>query len=93
MSRICPQCGAEITADANAAAMADPEVASLPLISVSVQAVKRAYDTQPPYFVQAVPSCYVQTVIDVASAATDGEMPPADGAKQMIEELNACLKG
>ncbi len=79
--------------NANAAAMADPEVASLPLISVSVEAVKDAFDTQPPYFVQPVPSCYTSTVIDFASAAADGEMSAEEGAAEMIAELNACLQG
>ena len=37
--------------NANAAAMADPEVAALPLIARSVEAVKYAMDVQPPYFV------------------------------------------
>ncbi|MFV0336395.1 MAG: extracellular solute-binding protein [Tropicimonas sp.] len=78
--------------NANAAAMADPEVADLPLIAISVEAAQHAYDTMPPYFVQPVPSCYSSTVIDYASAAADGEMSPEEAAAEMIDELNACLQ-
>ena len=77
--------------NANAAAMADPAVAKLPLIARSVESVKYALDTTPPYFVQTVPNCYLSTVIDYASATADGEFTPEEGAEEMIEELNDCL--
>ncbi|MFP5076084.1 extracellular solute-binding protein [Rhizobium sp. YIM 134829] len=77
--------------NANAAAMADPEVAKLPLIEASVRAAHGATDVAAPYFQGTVPSCYNSTVIDHASAVADGDDTPADGAKQLIEDLNACL--
>ncbi|MDB5587160.1 MAG: carbohydrate transporter substrate-binding protein family [Devosia sp.] len=77
--------------NANAAAMADPEVSALPLIRVSVEAAHGAMDLAAPYFVDTMPSCYNSTVIDYASATTDGEYTPAEGAKEMIAELNGCL--
>lgn len=79
--------------NANAAAMADPEVAALPLIATSVEAVKHAIDVQPPYFVEAVPSCYLSIVVDYASATADGEYEPEEGAEEMVAELNDCLAG
>lgn len=79
--------------NANAAAMADPDVAALPLITRSVEAVKYAIDVQPPYFVGAVPACYPSTVTDVAQATADGDYTPEEGAKEMIEQLNECLAG
>ena len=78
--------------NANAAAMADPQVADQPLIARSVEAVKYAFETMPPYFVQPVPNCYRATVIDFASATADGEMSPDEGAKEMVDELNNCLQ-
>lgn len=78
--------------NANAAAMADPEVADLPLIAVSVESAKYALDTKPPYFIGAVPNCYSSIVIDYASAAADGDMEPAEAAEEMIAELNECLQ-
>lgn len=77
--------------NANAAAMADPAVASLPLIRLSVDAAAGAMDVAAPYFVEPVPSCYNSTVIDYASATADGDHSPAEGAAEMIEELNDCL--
>ncbi|MET3925742.1 ABC transporter substrate-binding protein [Devosia sp. 2618] len=77
--------------NANAAAMADPEVSALPLIKVSVEAAHGAMNLAAPYFVDSVPSCYNSTVIDYASATSDGEYTPAEGAKEMIAELNDCL--
>ena len=77
--------------NANAAAMADPDVSALPLIKVSVDAAHGAMDVAAPYFIDSVPSCYNATVIDFAAATADGEYTPEDGAKAMIEELNACL--
>lgn len=76
---------------ANAAAMADPEVAALPLIDVSVKAVNGAMDAAAPYFVKPVPSCYRSTVIDYTTAAADGEYTPEESASKMIAELNDCL--
>jgi multiple sugar transport system substrate-binding protein len=77
--------------NANAAAMADPEVAALPLIKVSVDAAHGAMDVAAPYFVDSVPSCYNSIVIDYASATADGEYTPEEGATEMIAELNDCL--
>lgn len=77
--------------NANAAAMADPEVAALPLIKVSVAAAHGAMDLAAPYFVDAVPSCYNSTVIDYAAATADGDHTPEEGAAEMIAELNDCL--
>ncbi|RWR25917.1 extracellular solute-binding protein [Sinirhodobacter populi] len=77
--------------NANAAAMAEPDVASQPLIKASIAAAAGAMDVQPPYFQDSVPSCYNSTVIDIVSATADGEFTPEDGAKEMIGELNDCL--
>ena len=59
--------------NANAAAMADPEVTALPLIAKSVEAVKYAMDVMPPYFKGAVPNCYRSIMTDTAAAVADGE--------------------
>lgn len=77
--------------NANAAAMADPEVTALPLIVKSVEAVKYAMDVMPPYFVGAVPNCYRSIMTDMASAAADGEYTAEEGAEELIAELNDCL--
>ncbi|MCX5512958.1 sugar ABC transporter substrate-binding protein [Kaistia algarum] len=77
--------------NANAAAMADPEVSALPLIKVSVEAAHGAMDVAAPYFIGSVPSCYNSTVTDVAAATADGEYTPEAGAKEMIAQLNDCL--
>ena len=77
--------------NANAAAMADPEVAALPLIEVSVAAAHGAMDTAAPYFVDSVPSCYNATVVDYVAAVADGEFTPEEGANELVAELNDCL--
>lgn len=77
--------------NANAAAMAEPEVAALPLIKMSVAAAHGAMDLAAPYFVGSVPNCYNSTVIDIASATADGKNTPEQGAKEMISQLNDCL--
>ncbi|GHC78089.1 ABC transporter substrate-binding protein [Limoniibacter endophyticus] len=77
--------------NSNSAAMTDPEVNALPLIAKSVEAVKNTLDVQPPYFVGSVPNCYLSTVVDYAAATADGEYTPAEGAEEMISELNECL--
>lgn len=77
--------------NANAAAMADPEVSALPLIKVSVDAAHGAMDVGAPYFVDSVPNCYKSIVTDIASATADGKYATADGAAEMISELNDCL--
>lgn len=75
----------------NAAAMADPEVTSLPLVAKSVEAVKYALEVQPPYFVGAYPNCYKSIVTDNAAAVADGDMTPHEGAKDLVEQLNDCI--
>jgi len=75
----------------NAAAMADPEVTSLPLVARSVEAVKYALEVQPPYFVGAYPNCYKSIVTDNAAAVADGDMTPDEGAKDLVEQLNECI--
>lgn len=77
--------------NANAAAMAEPAVAKLPLIATSVEAVKYAVDVMPPYFVGAYPNCYRSIVTDNAAAVADGNMTPDEGAEELISELNDCL--
>jgi multiple sugar transport system substrate-binding protein len=77
--------------NANAAAMADPETAKLPLIAKSVEAVKYAMDVQPPYFVGAYPNCYKSIVTDNAAAVADGDMTPEEGALDVIAQLNDCI--
>jgi multiple sugar transport system substrate-binding protein len=79
--------------NANAAAMADPEVAKLPLIARSVEAVKYGLDVQPPYFVGAYPNCYNQIVTDNAAAVADGNATPAEGAALLVKELDDCIAG
>ncbi len=79
--------------NANAAAMADPEVTSLPLIAKSVEAVKYALEVQPPYFVGAYPNCYKSIVTDNAAEVADGGMTPQEGAKELVAELNDCIAG
>lgn len=77
--------------NSNDAAMADPEVAALPLIAQSAAAVAGAMDVNPPYLIHPVPTCYQSTVVDYVSATADGEFTPEEGATEMIAELNACL--
>jgi multiple sugar transport system substrate-binding protein len=77
--------------NANAAAMAEPEVTALPLIVKSVEAVKYAMDVLPPYFGGAVPNCYRSNMTDMASAVADGEYTAEKGAEQLIADLNDCL--
>ena len=77
--------------NANAAAMAEPEVTALPLISKSVEAVKYAMDVMPPYFKGSVPNCYRSIMTDTAAAVADGEYTAEKGAEELIAELNECL--
>jgi multiple sugar transport system substrate-binding protein len=77
--------------NANAAAMAEPDVAALPLIKMSVDAAHGAMDVAAPYFVGSVPNCHNSIVIDMASATADGKNTPEQGAKEMISRLNDCL--
>lgn len=77
--------------NANAAAMADPEIDALPLVKTSVEAVRYAMDVQPPYFVKPIPNCYRQAITDMASAVADEEYTPDEGAEELINELNECL--
>ena len=77
--------------NSNAAAMSEPDVAALPLIATSVEAVKYAMDVQPPYLIKAVPACYPSTVVEFVSATADGDYTPEEGAAEMIAELNDCL--
>lgn len=77
--------------NANAAAMSDPSIAELPLITMTKNAVEHAIDGMPPYFVGAYPNCYSAVLTDNAAAAADGDVTPEEGAKQLVEELNECL--
>lgn len=77
--------------NANAAAMAEPEVTALPLIAKSVEAVKYAMDVMPPYFKGSVPNCYRSIMTDTAAAVADGEYTAEKGAEELIAELNECL--
>lgn len=77
--------------NANAAAMSDPEVSSLPLIAKSIESVKYALEVQPPYFVGAYPNCYKSIVTDNAAAVADGGMTPEEGAKDLVAQLNDCI--
>jgi len=79
--------------NANAAAMADPDVAKLPLIAKSVEAVQYGLDVQPPYFVGAYPSCYNAIVTDNAAAVADGGTTPEEGAKALVKDLDDCIAG
>lgn len=77
--------------NSNLAAMAEPDVTALPLIAKSVEAVDGAMDVNPPYLIHPVPACYPSTIVDVVSAASDGEFTPEAGAQELVAELNACL--
>jgi multiple sugar transport system substrate-binding protein len=77
--------------NANAAAMAEPDVAALPLIKKSVEAAHGAMDVAAPYFVDSVPNCYNAAVIDTAATTADGKNTPEKGAKSLITQLNECL--
>lgn len=79
--------------NSNDAAMAEADVAALPLIAQSVAAVAATMDVNPPYLIHPVPACYASTVVDYVSATADGEYTPEEGAAAMIEELNACIAG
>ncbi|RAZ82793.1 ABC transporter substrate-binding protein [Cereibacter johrii] len=79
--------------NSNAAAMAEADVAALPLVARSVEAVEATMDVSPPYLIQPVPACYQSTVVDYVSATADGEFTPEEGAEEMIAELNDCLAG
>jgi multiple sugar transport system substrate-binding protein len=79
--------------NASAAAMADPSLAGDPLIAITNKAAVNAIDGMPPYFVGAYPNCYRSTLIDNAQAAADGSITPADGAKELVDQLNECLAG
>ncbi|MET3581367.1 multiple sugar transport system substrate-binding protein [Mesorhizobium robiniae] len=79
--------------NASAAAMADPSVASDPLIAITNKAAAKAIDGMPPYFKGAYPNCYRSILTDNAQAVADGGVTPQDGAKELVEELNECLAG
>ncbi|MGN7870678.1 extracellular solute-binding protein [Paracoccus sp. 22332] len=79
--------------NSNDAAMAEPEVAALPLVAKSVEAVAATMDVSPPYLIQPVPACYSSIVVDYVSATADGDFTPAEGAEEMIAELNDCVAG
>jgi len=77
--------------NANSAAMAEPDVAALPLIKKSVEAAHGAMDVAAPYFVDSVPNCYNAAVIDAAATTADRKNTPEQGAKGLISQLNDCL--
>jgi len=77
--------------NANAAAMSDPTVMSLSLMKMTKDAVDHAHFNMPPYFVDSFPNCYHQLLTDKAAAVADGNMSPEDGAKDLVQSLNACL--
>ncbi|MET2830379.1 ABC transporter substrate-binding protein [Mesorhizobium shangrilense] len=79
--------------NASAAAMADPSVASDPLIAITNKAASHAIDGMPPYFVGSYPNCYRSILTDNAQQVADGGISPKDGAKQLVEQLNECLAG
>jgi multiple sugar transport system substrate-binding protein len=47
----------------------------------------------PPYFVGAYPNCYRSILIDNAQSAADGGITPADGARELVSQLDECLAG
>ncbi len=77
--------------NANAAAMA--EAASLPLVKITEDAAKDALFNMPPYFVGAYPNCYRQILTDNAAEVVDNNVDAAEGAKSLVDQLNACLAG
>lgn len=79
--------------NSNDAAMAEPGISDLPLIAVSVEAVAATMDVNPPYLIQPVPACYSSIVVDYVSATADGDFTPAEGAEEMVAELNDCIAG
>jgi len=79
--------------NASAAAMADPSVAGDPLIAITNKAADNAIDGMPPYFVGSYPNCYRSILGNNAQAVADGTIPPAQGATELVTELNDCLAG
>lgn len=79
--------------NASAAAMADPSIAGDPLIAITNKAADNAIDGMPPYFVGSYPNCYRSILGNNAQAVADGTILPAQGATELVAELNDCLAG
>ena len=77
--------------NSNQAALADPSVASHPLLAITNKAAKNALFNKPPFFAGVYPSSYWSAITDNASAIADGDATPEKGAKELVDELNEIL--
>jgi multiple sugar transport system substrate-binding protein len=77
--------------NSNQAALADPSVASHPLLAITNKAAKNALFNKPPFFSGVYPSSYWSAITDNASAIADGDTTPEKGAKELVDELNEIL--
>jgi multiple sugar transport system substrate-binding protein len=71
--------------------LADPSVASHPLLAITNKAAKNALFNKPPFFSGVYPSSYWSAITDNASAIADGNTTPEKGAKELVDELNEIL--
>lgn len=78
--------------NSNDEVMADPSVASHPLLAITNEAVSHSLFNKPPFFVAAYPSDYWQAMVDNSNAVIDGDMSAVEAAAETIEALNAILE-
>jgi multiple sugar transport system substrate-binding protein len=75
----------------NDAALADPAVASHPLLKITNEAAAGAIFNRPPFFQGAYPEDYWSVLLDGLAAIVEGDETPEEGAAAIVEELNAVI--
>jgi multiple sugar transport system substrate-binding protein len=64
-----------------------------PLLQITTDAAKSALLERPPHFVEAYPGNYYQELQDNLAQITTGKFTPEEGAKDLVEKLNAIIAG
>jgi multiple sugar transport system substrate-binding protein len=62
-----------------------------PLLAITVDSAKSSLMERPPHFTQAYPGNYYQELQDNLALITTGKMTPEEGAKDLVEKLNASI--
>lgn len=78
--------------NSNDAALADPAVASHPLLAITNEASKHAIFNRPPFFVEAYPTDYWPVLLDGVASIIEEDETPEEGAQRIVEELNEVIE-
>jgi len=78
--------------NSNDAALAEPEIASHPLLAITNEASKHAIFNRPPFFIKPYPADYFSVLLDgVADAVDGGHDDVRQLAENIIDNLNALI--